>query len=177
MNFKVCYGSSKLSVILCLKILEDFVPYKYKHYLYIRLDMIMGKIVDINKYAVDGDNAERIYEILNASYYVENNFQPLEGFSVEIKFDFADGVLRVEERVMGSRSAMSYIGEILYFFAGSDNVFSMTECIVDDVVQSYFVCDRDGKYFVRPPMTDWELQREEQERQRLIRGTDDDLPF
>ena len=59
----------------------------------------MGKIVDIHKYAVDGDNAERVYEILKTSYFMENNWQPFDGFCVEVKVDYADGVLYVEEKV------------------------------------------------------------------------------
>jgi hypothetical protein len=134
----------------------------------------MAKIVDIHKFAVDGANAERICEILKTSYLVENKWQPFEDFNVEIEFKYSDGVLRVEEKVTGTRPCMSFMAEILYFFASKDNVFSMTEHIVDDVVQSYDVYDSEGKYFVRPPKTEWELQSEQQ---RTKRGTDDDLPF
>jgi hypothetical protein len=137
----------------------------------------MGKIVDIHKYAVDGDNAERVYEILKTSYFMENNWQPFDGFCVEVKVDYADGVLYVEEKVVGNRSAISFMAEILYFFADRDNIFSMSEHIEDDVVLSYDVYDSEGKYFVRPPMTEWELQQEEMRRQRAQKSTDDDLPF
>ena len=94
----------------------------------------MAKIVDIHKFAVDGANAERICEILKTSYLVENKWQPFEDFNVEIEFKYSDGVLRVEEKVTGTSPCMSFMAEILYFFASKDNVFCMTEHIVDDVV-------------------------------------------
>ena len=52
----------------------------------------------------------------------------------------------------------------------------MTEHIVNGVVQSYDVDDREGKYFVRPPKTEWELQQEEARRLKREQGIDD-LPF
>ena len=133
----------------------------------------MGDIFDINTFAVDGDNAEKIYEIFRKSYFVENCWQPYDHYSVEVEFDFADGVFRVKEKTdLGG----SFVAEILCFFADSANIFSMTEHIENGVVQSYSVDDSEGKYFVRPPKTGWELQQEEKYNQRRARNSDD-LPF
>ena len=130
----------------------------------------MEQIVVIHRFVVDGDNAEKIYEIFKKSYFVENNWQPYESCHVEVQFDYADGVLRLEERTTGP---MSYIADILYFFADMDNIYLLSEHLEDGVVQSYYVNDAEGKYFVRPPKTEWELQLEE----RQNTGLDDNLPF
>ena len=90
--------------------------------------------------------------------------------SVQVDLSFADGVFRVEER---TTAEISYIAEIIYFFADRDHIFSMSEYYSDGVVQSYSVEDYEGKYFVRPPKTEWELQMEQVRNSR----SDDDLPF
>jgi hypothetical protein len=130
----------------------------------------MREIVAIHKFVVDGGNAEKIFEIFKTSYFVQNNCQPFNEYHVEVQFEYADGVLRLEERTTGH---ISYLAEILYFFADRENVFSMSEYMEDGVVLSYTVDDIDGKYFVRPPKTQWELEQEK----RFERGEDDDLPF
>ena len=130
----------------------------------------MTEIVEIHKFVVDGDNAEKIYEIFRKSYFVQNSWQPFRHCHVEVQFEYADGVLRLEERTTGQ---ISYLAEILYFFADRDNIFSMSEHLEDGVVLYYSVDDNDGKYFVRPPKTQWELEQEK----RFERSEDDDLPF
>ena len=133
----------------------------------------MGDILLINKFVVDGDDAERIYEIFKKSYFVENNWQPFEQCSVQVEFSYADGVFRVEEKADGE---ISFVAEILCFFVGRANIYSMTERIENGVVQSYDVDDCEGKYFVRPPKTEWELQQEEKLRLKSEQRIDD-LPF
>lgn len=130
----------------------------------------MSEIVGIYKFVVEGDSAEKIYEIFQKSYFVENNWQPFEGYHVDVQFDYADGVLRLEEKTTGQ---ISYLAEILYFFADRDNIFSLSEHLENGVVQFYSVDDAEGKYFVRPPQTEWEKQQEERRKNQ----TDDDLPF
>ena len=134
----------------------------------------MNTCAEIHKFAIDGDDAERIYEIFRNSYFVENNWQPFDNCCVQVEFNFADGVFRVEERTTGR---ISFLADILYFFADRANIYSMSEYIVDGAVQSYSVDDCDGKYFVRPPMTEWELQQEEVQRLKREQSNDDDLPF
>lgn len=131
----------------------------------------MTDIFAIHKFVVDGDGAEKIHEIFQKSYFIETNcvMQPYEGCEVQVEFSYADGVFRVEEKTTGQ---MSYIAEILYFFADRDHIYAMSEYLEDGEVQSYSVEDEEGKYFVRPPKTQWELQMEEMQNQRSK-----DLPF
>ena len=105
---------------------------------------------------------------------MENNWQPFEHYCVQVDFNYVDGIFRVEEK---STSGISYIAEILYFFADRGNIYSLSEYIEDGVVQSYSVDDPEGKYFVRPPKTEWELQMEELENQRQTQTYQDNLPF
>ena len=51
-------------------------------------------------------------------------------------------------------------------------VYSLSEYLQNGVTQSYDVNDAEGKYFVRPPMTEWELQMEERGNKIM-----EDLPF
>ena len=129
----------------------------------------MENLAAIRKFVVDGDGAERIYEIFKKSYLVENNWQPYEDCIIQVDFSFADGVFRVEEKSTGGAS---YIEEILYFFADRDNIYSLSEYIGNGVAKSYEVNDAEGKYFVRPPMTEWEVQMEQRRRAQT-----EDLPF
>jgi hypothetical protein len=131
----------------------------------------MNNIVAIHKFVVDGDGAEKIHEIFQKSYFIETNcvMQPYEGCTTQVDFSYADGVFHVEEKTTGQ---MSYIAEILYFFADRDHIYAMSEYLEDGEVQSYSVEDEEGKYFVRPPKTQWELQMEEMQNQRSK-----DLPF
>ena len=130
----------------------------------------MSGIVGIHKFVVDGDNAEKIYDIFRKSYLVENSWQPFEDYHIEVRLDYADGVLRVEEKTTGQ---MSFLADILYFFAEREHLFSMYEHIEGGVVLFYSVDDIEGKYFVRPPKTEWELQQEKM----IESGEDDNLPF
>ena len=81
----------------------------------------MENLAAIRKFVVDGEGAERIYEIFKKSYLVENNWQPYEQSSIQVDFSFADGVFRVEEKSTGD---VSYIEDILYFFADRDNIYT-----------------------------------------------------
>ena len=135
----------------------------------------MNGIAGIHRFVVDGDDAARLYEILSKSYFIENNCtpQPYEGCNVQVELSFYDRILRIEEKTTGE---ISYMADILCFFVGRDHMFCMSEYIKDGVVLSYTVEDPEGRYFVRPPMTEWELQEEERMQQRMNRS-DDDLPF
>ena len=69
----------------------------------------MENLAAIHKFVVDGDGAERIYEIFRKSYLVENNWQPYEHCSIQVDFSFADGVFRVEEKSTGGASSIGII--------------------------------------------------------------------
>lgn len=90
----------------------------------------MSDIVAIHKFAVDGDHAKKLHEIFQKSYFIETGcaMQPYEGCSVQVDFSFTEGVFHVEERTTGE---MSYIAEILYFFADGDHIHATSEYLND----------------------------------------------
>ena len=110
----------------------------------------MGKQFEINHFAVDGEAAKRVYEIFKESHLVKS--QNALGFNTQIEFDYADGILRIEER----SDANSLVAELLCFFVGYDNFYFRAEYGEDGVVQGYDTNDDEGKYFVRPPKTEYE---------------------
>ena len=67
-----------------------------------------------------------------------------------------------------------YLSDVLFFFVGYDNYYSLTEYSEDGEVQDYEVHDDKGKYFVRPPKTEWEKLCEERQNQE---AGSDGLPF
>lgn len=91
----------------------------------------MRKIEGIFKFAVDGDDAPRLYEIFKKSYLVETGCQPFEGCNLEIDFSFEDGVFTVEEK---ATSGISNVAEILYFFADKDHITCLEEPEIEVVV-------------------------------------------
>lgn len=111
----------------------------------------MGKQFEINHFAVDGEAAKRVYIILKESHFVTS--QNALGFNTQIEFDYADGILRIEERT----DANSLVEELLCFFVGCDSFYFLTEYYEDGVVQSYDTNDDEGRYFIRPPKTEYEL--------------------
>ena len=111
----------------------------------------MGKQFEINHFAVDGEAAERVYNIFKESHFAKS--QNALGFNTQIEFDYADGILRIEER----SDANSLVAELLCFFVGYDNFYFRAEYGEDGVVQGCDTNDDEGKYFVRPPKTEYEL--------------------
>ena len=114
----------------------------------------MGKQFEINHFAVEGEAAKRVYEIFKESHFVKS--QNALGLNTKMEFDYADGVLRIEERT----DANSLVAELLCFFVGYDNFYFLTEYSEDGKVQDYETNDDEGKYFVRPPQTEWEREVE-----------------
>ena len=97
-----------------------------------------------SQFVIEGDNAERGYKIFKESHFVKSH--NALGFNTQIEFDYADGVLRIEERT----DANSLVEELLCFFVGCDNFYFLTEYSEDGVVQGYDTNDGEGKYF-NPP--------------------------
>ena len=94
------------------------------------------------------------------------------GFNTQIEFDYADGILRIEERT----DANSLVAELLCFFVGCDNFYFLHEYSEDGVVQGYDTNDDEGRYFVRPPKTEYELKQ----GVKLTKRADEiggDIPF
>ena len=100
-----------------------------------------------SQFVIEGDNAERVYNIFKESHFVTSN--NALGFNTQIEFDYADGVLRIEEHT----EANSLVEELLCFFVGCDNFYFLTEYSEDGVVQDYDTNDDEGKYFTVPSKT------------------------
>lgn len=129
----------------------------------------MGKQFEINHFAVDGEAAERVYNIFKESHFVTS--KNALGFNTQIEFEYANGILRIEERT----DANSLVAEVLCFFVGYDNFYSLTEYYEDGEVQDCDTNDDEGIYFVCPPKTEWEKQQE-----KLTKRADEvggDIPF
>ena len=123
-----------------------------------------------SQFVVDGDNAERVFNIFKESHFAKSH--NALGFNTQIEFDYADGILRVEEHT----DANSLVEELLCFFVGCDNYYFLHEYSEDGVVQSYDTNDDEGRYFVRPPKTEWEQQQEKKLTKRADE-VDGDIPF
>jgi hypothetical protein len=93
---------------------------------------------------IEGDNAERVYKIFKESHFVTSN--NALSFNTQIEFDYADGVLRIEE----CTDANSLVAELLSFFVGYDNFYSLTEYYEDGEVQDCELHDEEGRYFTDP---------------------------
>lgn len=123
--------------------------------------MERSKLSDINKYVVEGDDAKRVYDILKESYVGRNKKLPSSqgehGYKLEYKYE--DGVLYIEEHTIGGWA--SYINEVLSFLIPYDSYYFMQERSEDGEPIFYTVNDEEGKYFVRPPKTEYESQDEE----------------
>lgn len=107
----------------------------------------MDKRFEINHFAVEGEAAKRVYDIIKESHFVTSN--NALGFNTQIEFDYADSILRLEERT----DANSLVAELLCFFVGCDNFYFLTEYSEDGVVQGYDTNDDEGKYFTVPSKT------------------------
>ena len=110
----------------------------------------MGKQFEINHFAVDGEAAKRVYEIFKESHFVKS--QNTLGFNTQIEFDYADGILRIEEHTY----ANSLVAEVLCFFVGYDNFYFLTEYYEDGEVLDCELHDDEGKYFYNKNNTNYE---------------------
>lgn len=100
-----------------------------------------------SQFVVDGDNAERVYNIFNESHFAKSH--NALGFNTQIEFDYADGILRIEEHT----DANSLVAELLCFFVGYDNFYSLTEYYDDGEVQDCELHDDEGRYFTDATQT------------------------
>ena len=125
-------------------------------------------------FVVENDYAKTIYPILKESYFVKHQHTPQacdENISIEFSYD--DNILRIVEHINGN--GVSWIYELLGFVIDYNTFYWMEECGEDGVTHYYYVYDDEGKYFVRPPKTEYELQEEaESEKQQT---NVDNLPF
>ena len=135
-----------------------------------------SKLSDIYKYVVDGDNAQKVYDILQVSYVGKNKKLPESEGDKEyaIDYKYEHGVLYIEEQT--TEGLAGYISELLDFLIHYDSYYSMWERRNDGVPMFYEVRDDEGKYFVRPPKTEDELAKEEKIRNSRA-NKDKDMPF
>ena len=103
-----------------------------------------------SQFVVDGDNAERVYNIFKESHFAKSH--NALGFNTQIEFDYADGILRIEEYT----DANSLVAELLCFFVGYDNFYSLTEYYEDGEVLDCELHDDEGKYFYNKNNTNYE---------------------
>ena len=103
-----------------------------------------------SQFVVDGDNAERVYNIFKESHFAKSH--NALGFNTQIEFDYADGILRIEEHT----DANSLVAELLCFFVGYDNFYSLTEYYEDGEVLDCELHDDEGKYFYNKNNTNYE---------------------
>ena len=94
-----------------------------------------------SQFVVDGDNAERVYNIFKESHFAKSH--NALGFNTQIEFDYADGILRIEE----CTDANSLVAELLCFFVGYDNFYFLTEYYEYGEVLDCELHDEEGRYF------------------------------
>ena len=119
-----------------------------------------SKLSDVYKYVVEGNNAKKVYDVLRVSYVGKYRELPPSqsdcGYSIEYRYE--DGVLHIEEHTIEGRAG--YVEELLCFLIPYDCFYFLRERSDDGVPMFYDVCDDEGKYFVRPPKTQWEISNE-----------------
>ena len=94
-----------------------------------------------SQFVVDGEAAERVYNIFKESHFAKS--QNALGFNTQIEFDYADGILRIEEHT----DAISLVVEVLCFFVGYDNFYYLLEYCEDGEVLDCELHDEEGRYF------------------------------
>ena len=107
-------------------------------------------------FVIENDYAKTIYPILKESYFVKHQHTPQacdEDISIEFSYD--DNILRIVEHINGN--GVSWVCELLGFVIDYNTFYWMEECGEDGVTHYYYVCDDEGKYFVRPSKTQWEI--------------------
>ena len=107
-------------------------------------------------FVIENDYAKTIYPILKESYFVKHQHTPQAcDENVSIEFSYDDNILRIVEHINGN--GVSWISELLGFVIDYNTFYWMEECGEDGVTHYYYVYDDEGKYFVRPPKTQWEI--------------------
>ena len=122
-------------------------------------------------FVIENDYAKTIYPILKESYFVKHQHTPQacdENISIEFSYD--DNILRIVEHINGN--GVSWVYELLGFVIDYNTFYWMEERGEDGVTHYYYVYDDEGKYFVRPSKTQWEIALDKKCEQMKK-----DLPF
>ena len=138
-----------------------------------------SKISDTNKYVIDDDNAKRVYDVLQMSYVGKNKTLPTslsQGTNYrkyKLEYKYEDGVLYIEEHTTGGRG--SEVEFLLDFLIAYDDYYLIREHSENGTPIYYDVRDEEGKYFARPPKTEYEIQEEAKQVARAKKAND--MPF
>ena len=100
-----------------------------------------------SQFVVDGEAAERVFNIFKESHFAKSH--NALGFNTQIEFDYADGILRIEERT----DASSLVADVLCFFVGYGNFYYLTEYYEDGKVLDCELHDDEGRYFTDATQT------------------------
>lgn len=141
------------------------------------MDSVYDGLIDTIKFVVEGENAKKMYDILKESYIGKHKKLPPSwskcGYEYEIDYKYEDGVLYIKERITENRGG--FVEEVLDFFIPYDGYYVLRERSRAGEPLFYEVRDDEGKYFVRPPKTEYELQEEAEQVARAKKAND--MPF
>ena len=134
-----------------------------------------SKISDHIKYVVEGENAKKVYDVLRESYVGKNKKLPpsMADMDYQIDYRYENGVLYIEEHTTGGRG--SEVEFLLDFLIAYDDYYLIRERSENGAPIYYDVRDEEGKYFIRPPKTEHELQEEAEQVARAKKAND--MPF
>lgn len=103
-----------------------------------------------SQFVVDGEAAERVFNIFRESHFAKSH--NALGFNTKIEFDYADGILRIEEHT----DTNSLVADLLSFFVGYGNFYYLLEYYEDGEVLDCELHDEEGKYFYNKKNTNYE---------------------
>ena len=103
-----------------------------------------------SQFVVDGEAAERVFNIFRESHFTKSH--NALGFNTKIEFDYADGILRIEEHT----DTNSLVADLLSFFVGYGNFYYLLEYYEDGEVLDCELHDEEGKYFYNKKNTNYE---------------------
>ena len=135
----------------------------------------LSKISDHIKYVVEGENAKKVYDVLRESYVGKNKKLPpsMADMGYQIDYRYENGVLYIEEHTTGGRG--SEVEFLLDFLIAYDDYYLIREHSENGTPIYYDVRDEEGKYFARPPKTEYEIQEEAKQVARAKKAND--MPF
>ena len=107
--------------------------------------------IDIIKYAIEGDNAMKLYEIVV-------NLRTYKEFLDRIKLDYRNGVLIVTLVSYSDTDFYHFTDFTLPFIIGkADYELGYSIDLNSGKIADWGTNDTEGKYFVRPSKTQWEI--------------------
>lgn len=105
----------------------------------------MGYLVRVDKYAVEGENAKKMYDaIVDSHLYKE--------FSDSIELDYREGVLIITEVRANTDKYRPRLSEfVIPFVVGKVDYYLYYFCDSDSgEISQFYTDDTEGKYFAKP---------------------------